>query len=127
MQYNPPKDTERRVLRQVVGLNLPNRRLLRFVSPSGSLMRTSTDSSTTMGIPLGRLPAISHRHGVLPQACSWPMVRDGLVMTLRQLICFYSIYFYMVLLTGLFLPCLYFSSFGSMIKLDIMFNLIKVG
>jgi hypothetical protein len=42
------KDTGRRVLRQVGGLNLPNRCLLRSVSPSGSLSCTSTDSSTTV-------------------------------------------------------------------------------
>jgi hypothetical protein len=61
-QYNPLKDTGRRVLRQVDGLNLPNRCFLRSVSPFGSLTRTSTDSSTTVGIPLGRLSAISHPH-----------------------------------------------------------------
>jgi hypothetical protein len=43
------KDTGHRVLRQADGLNLSNRCLLRSVSPSGSLTRTSTDSSTTVG------------------------------------------------------------------------------
>ena len=42
--------------RQADGPNLSNRCLLRSMPPSGSLTRTSTDSSTTVGIPLGRLP-----------------------------------------------------------------------
>ena len=55
------KDIGRRVLRQADGLNLSNRCLLCSVSPSGSFTHTSTDSSTTIGIPLGRLPARFHR------------------------------------------------------------------
>ena len=71
IQYNPPKDTGRRVLRQVGGLNLSNRCLLRSVSPSGSLTRTSTDSSTTVGIPLGRLPDVFRRQNLCCTTLLW--------------------------------------------------------
>ena len=55
------KDIGRRVLRQADGPNMSNRCLLSSVSPSGSLIRDSTDSSTTMGILLGGLPDVFHR------------------------------------------------------------------
>ena len=68
------KDTGHRVLRQANGPNLSNRCLLCSVSPSHFLTRTSTDSSTTMGIPLGRLPTRFHRHNLSCMYGSWSVV-----------------------------------------------------
>ena len=67
------KDTKRRVLHQANGLNLSNHCLLRSMSPFGSLMRTSTDSSTTMGISLNRQPDIFHRQTPKPKKEGAPL------------------------------------------------------
>jgi hypothetical protein len=64
--------------------------------------------------------------GVLPQASSWPRVRGCLVKTPKMVHYLVYVYFMMFLLC-LSQPCLYSVLFGSMIKLDIMFNLIKLG
>ena len=50
------KDTGRRVLHRSDGPNLSKSLSLRLVSPSGSYYAHLHRSSTTMGIPLGRLP-----------------------------------------------------------------------
>ena len=50
------KETRRRVLRQSDGPNLSKSLSLRLVSPSGSYYAHLHWSSTTVGIPLGRLP-----------------------------------------------------------------------
>jgi len=60
IQYT--KDTWRRVLRQSDGPNLSKSLSLRLCYHPNPITRTSTDSSTTVGIPLGRLPTIFRRH-----------------------------------------------------------------
>ena len=55
------KDTGRRVLRRSDGLNMSKSLSLRLVSPSSSYYAHLHWSSTTTGIPLGRLPTRFHR------------------------------------------------------------------
>ena len=55
------KDTGCRVLRRSDGPNLSKSLSLRLCHHPVPIMRTSTDSSTVVAIPLSRLPTIFHR------------------------------------------------------------------